>query len=80
MGEVCWITADATPKVIGEVVRRSRKYSGSGDDVDMPGFVENDGLQSGISDKERMGLVVVVGGVDGLSARPETVLFLVWVI
>ena len=71
--DVRWITTDATPRIIGVVNLRARNYIRVDAEETMNDYVEADGLQAGISNKELTGLVL--GSVAGYAAHPGAVLF-----
>ena len=72
--EVSWIATDATPSIIGVVDWRARNYIRADAEETMKDYVEEAGLQSVISDKELMELVL--GSVAGFAAHPGAVLFI----
>ena len=72
--ETSWIATDATPSIIGVVDRRDRNYIRVDAGETTKGYVESDGFQAGIADKELTGLVL--GGVAGFAARPGAVRFI----
>ena len=74
IGELCWITADATPEIVGSVNRRNRSYLRLQANGWMATFAEEDERPPGIARKDLTGLVV--GSVAVYSARPETVMFI----
>ena len=72
--EVSWVTTDAAPELIGSVDWRSRTYIRVNADETTKDYVEQDGPQSGITDKHLMRMAI--GGVDGFGAHPGAVLFI----
>ena len=72
--EVSRITTDATPSVIGVVDWKDRTFIRADAEQMMKFYVDMDGLEAGIADKESMGLVL--GSVAGFAAHPGAILFL----